>query len=107
MNTKHTPGPWAVEDSFATSSGLAVRTLIKDQPWIVAVVKHCPAPDFKQTNIEADAALIASAPDLLAALEMILNPSPHYGATQAHRDHIAAARAAGLAAIAKAKGTAA
>lgn len=52
----------------------------------------------------ANACLIAAAPDLLAALELILSPSPHYGATQAHRDRIAEARTKGLAAITKARG---
>jgi hypothetical protein len=48
--------------------------------------------------------VLAAAPDMLEALKLILSPSPHYAATQSHRDLIAKAREMGLAAIAKAEG---
>ena len=99
MSAKHTPGPWEVSKHGTPDYAPQFGIYAADAPNDLAIVEG--------NNAAADAHLIASAPDLLAALEMILNPSPHYGATQAHRDHIAAARSAGLAAIAKAKGTAA
>ena len=61
MNTKYTPGPWGLEanDSVVVMSGQAV---------IVG-----PAPDWEPfARQQANARLIASAPDLLAMLERAL-----------------------------------
>ena len=58
MNTKYTPGPWTLEanDSIVVMSGQAV---------IVG-----PAPDWEPfARQQANARLIAFAPDLLAMLE--------------------------------------
>ena len=97
MNTKHTAGPWAC--TYTSNHAHDYRlTKANGAPLPVN------APSNDRSDQRANAALIASAPDLLSALEMILSPSPHYGATQAYRYHVAAARAAGLAAIAKARG---
>jgi hypothetical protein len=98
MTDQHTPGPWSSDtDAYVVNNSDEV---LAD---VFYVESH--SPDLAPRLIrKANARLIAAAPDLLAALETILNPSPHYGATKAHRDHIEAARAAGLAAIAKARG---
>lgn len=95
----HTPGPWEVMtgpgwDGTGTIAGAGESTRL------VCTVNDWGFPDETAGNL----ALIAAAPALLAALETILLPSPHYGATQAHRDYVDAARVAGLAAIAAAKG---
>lgn len=60
----HTPGPWNI-------SGAGMDRLIysdSDQAWDLAIVR-CGGND-RQT--EANARLIAAAPDLLAALEALL-----------------------------------
>ena len=54
---KHTPGPWTVRDDKAAWA------IIGSEPsWVTEVNKN-------RHNADANAALIASAPDLLAALE--------------------------------------
>lgn len=63
--TKHTPGPWTVEEyGDADSPSLVIH---KD-----GVTRVCflatPGSHGDQAKIEADAHLIAAAPDMLAAL---------------------------------------
>ena len=55
MNAQHTPGPWEVEDGYA---------IVSTEGEFIA---SCNESD---DNCNADAALIAAAPDLLAALEI-------------------------------------
>ena len=65
MNTQHTPGPWVYAipgDSFIASS---VGIMICRRP------SETASPHGKK-NWDANARLIAAAPDLLAALESIL-----------------------------------
>lgn len=62
MTTKHTPGPWKVHKTNQARSGLPEFEI------------HWPADGECVAEIvhgEADALLIAAAPDLLAALEAI------------------------------------
>jgi len=70
MNTKHTPGPWHVGDLAAPN--LAGRNALVYAPsgYAVADAKifHCK---FGVPEMEANARLIAAAPDLLEALEAI------------------------------------
>lgn len=65
MNTQHTPGPWNV---FCAANAAFTR-----HPLIVSdageVAKATWAGSEQQTN--ANARLIAAAPDLLAALQMV------------------------------------
>jgi hypothetical protein len=103
MNAKHTPGPWRTlsANDYTYENGKALK---------IVAVNPAHHSDYKFSTIvygdmadgrcEADARLIASAPDLLAALE-------------AARDYIAAASPQGYsapclwpidAAIAKARG---
>ena len=81
MSAGHTPGPW--------NYGV-IRDVLEFQPeW----------EDVSSDRLDADAALITAAPDLLKALECIADAlSPPRNAEEA------AAIAAALAAIAKAKG---
>jgi hypothetical protein len=63
MSTQHTPGPWTYTPHGAGESGClirAARQAIVAEAWPVAA-------DGQQS---ANAALIASAPDLLAALRL-------------------------------------
>ena len=64
-NTKHTPGPW-MESSFEVWSPLNGKRFGK----VVANLRRAEAPD---DEARANARLIAAAPDLLAALEAIVN----------------------------------
>lgn len=61
MTTKHTPGPWAVSDVGEVVVCATGRTLCD--------VYSSPADDDAQAD--ADARLIAAAPDLLAACEAV------------------------------------
>lgn len=69
MNTKHTPGPWDVS-----------RPLSPDHPWISARCNHDRAPDGSEFYMsvsglcnEADARLIAAAPEMLEAIRFARN----------------------------------
>jgi hypothetical protein len=66
-NTKHTPGPWAVDGAFGDyivgdHSHAGMHGALQAP---VANLRNC-------ANIEANARLIAAAPDLLEALQALL-----------------------------------
>jgi hypothetical protein len=61
MTTKHTPGPWAVSDVGEVVVCATGRTLCD--------VYSSPTTGEEQADV--DARLIAAAPDLLAACEML------------------------------------
>lgn len=90
MTRKHTPGPWRLEPSW----------LETDNPYVVADNgKIFPYVEFvADVALEADARLIAAAPELLAACEMALLDMRYYATV--HGESITALEAA----IAKAKG---
>lgn len=68
METKHTPGPWnAVELSY-NSSAYYIYGSGKDKRSLA--VAHIPRSTIQP--MEANARLIAAAPDLLAALKLLL-----------------------------------
>ena len=61
MNTKHTPGPWRVD-------GTDIYTKVAGSDhWVAAIKQRRP-----NSEDEANAKLIAAAPDLLAALDGLL-----------------------------------
>lgn len=91
MSPSHTPGPWRVINA-APRADHTTSYLLSGHEW---------------DNAQANARLIAAAPDLLAALDSILSVSDHdgYGArTDAQIPMLRAALAQARAAIAKAKG---
>jgi hypothetical protein len=95
MNTKHTPGPWE-------ATGNVVHRGIQT----VALVYSTP-----REQCEADARLIAAAPDLLAALKELLaaerfsnRPPETVMEAELKLDRIRAAGIQAQAAIAKATG---
>lgn len=66
MSTQHTPGPWELSEgdtSLWAKSPLGARVRISN------IIKHAP---INGINHAANARLIAAAPDLLAALEDLL-----------------------------------
>ena len=61
MKTRHTPGPWTVEDSSVTA-------LVDSENSQTYIAPICEV-DQEWAMADANAHLIAAAPDLLAALE--------------------------------------
>ena len=90
--SNHTPGPWMVEEVTLTISAPNPKEGRANLP-----VAYCP-PDTR--NREANAVMIAAAPDLLAALQDLMRP--HGGTRGVAWDHLIAVAA--RAAIAKATG---
>lgn len=108
-NSKHTPGPWKVWDHAPYSVWLGDKSQVAACRWTTDDGK--PEPECVQSDAEAqaNARLIASAPDLLAALKRLIdNPGPRKADDEfvahkklgAHIEAVSAARAA----IAKAEG---
>ena len=102
----HTPGPWSLSPSF---DRVERRVQHGDTPplvWGIASGINSAHPDYlPRAEQIANARLIASAPELLEALEAVLPDLEHYVATHGPGPdkRLAIARAA----IAKAKGGAA
>ncbi len=96
----HTPGPWRVMPESQAQS-----------PWIVGdaeggSIADCEpcGPWMPDEVADANARLIASAPDLLAALRGYLDARPQCECTPHSGCQMAKARSAARAAIAKAEG---
>jgi hypothetical protein len=95
MSTKHTPGPWTVGNDF--NDGVIVGPAIK-WPWrgakdscqpvaqnIVALVRagdHGSYAHYSEPMAQANKRLIASAPDLLAALRELESLFDYRGDTR-------------------------
>lgn len=64
--SNHTPGPWTISEGQSDIGIVIVRTLVamvtNDEDWPISLEEQ-----------QANACLIAAAPDLLAALERIAN----------------------------------
>lgn len=98
----HTPGPWTVEDGHTQRDSGGIRYWqITDGQDAIACNQFCYAGSSPEVNA-ANARLIAAAPDLLAALEMMIADFADYPASE--RPCLAFDRA--RAAIARAKGPA-
>ncbi|MCK5750298.1 MAG: hypothetical protein KAH44_29035 [Oricola sp.] len=71
--TKHTPGPWRVEDPFGDYLSIVVGDETFDWRFVAHVhtdIEKGPAPKpIGKKRMEANAYLIAAAPDMLAALK--------------------------------------
>lgn len=96
--SKHTPGPWEWNTARTRMNDDRGRPVLMDGEGIwdlCAPVMHGDA------RADANARLIAAAPELLAALEGFLD---FEGCTYPNEDNVAEAYAAARAAIAKAGG---
>ena len=76
MSTKHTPGPWVAEcDPSNNNSEIATIAWVAD--WCVGIpTPGYPGGNYRDTEYglaEADARLIAAAPDLLKALRSVID----------------------------------
>lgn len=78
MTTQHTPGPWAVT-TVGSCHGIHPAASDNERDDICRVVPHNYHPDGWQAakgEAEANARLISAAPELLAAIEGLLNALP-------------------------------
>jgi hypothetical protein len=113
MSAQHTPGPWAVETPMGESAPWIVQDGKQAYEWEpIATLGDCTEDDLPkrskaQKTIEANARLIAAAPELLEALEDLLRIAALWEILDRGKnidlDSSDAARAA-RAAIAKARG---
>ena len=92
--SKHTPGPWEIKPHFDP----AYRHISGPKHKALAQVVWCVDEEERSPDCEANAHLIAAAPELLEALEMMLEMSEMGGFGKAAAEDVARA------AIAKAKG---
>lgn len=70
MDAKHTPGPWFVEEQSYRSSSFYIRGSDKNGnqlAWAKGAVAHIPRSTVMPS--EANARLMAAAPELLACVE--------------------------------------
>ena len=98
--SKHTPGPWTNDDGLV--NGIESRTGRVEQTPSLDIFDAGDWPSALQDEAQANAKLIAAAPDMLAALKLFIST---YAATQTHPTIIqeAAVISAIRAAIAKAE----
>jgi hypothetical protein len=70
---KHTPGPWLISTTSEIESGDAWVVCKLDKLCVIVDDDNAPEPSFWPSEHEQeDAHLIAAAPDLLAACELVL-----------------------------------
>lgn len=102
METKHTPGPWSFDDIMSQGS-MVYRRIRTGREEAIGAVSAYKLTKGRDAEAEANARLIAAAPDLLAAARRVANLNPDAGEIGAGmlRTIVAEARAA----IAKAEGT--
>ena len=91
--SKHTPGPWEIEEHYHSG----YRWISGPKHSQLAQVVWCMSYEDRSPECEANAHLIAAAPELLEALENLLKVHEGEGGTQHHAGDMARA------AIAKAK----
>lgn len=92
--SKHTPGPWEIEEHYH----FGYRWISGPEHSQLAQVVWCMEYEDRSLGCEANAHLIAAAPELLEALENLLKVHEGEGGTQHHAGDMART------AIAKAKG---
>lgn len=126
MTTKHTPGPWYCGEPFEVFPGAGLRFHVSQAEGATYTPHYSDVAHFLAETIpgekleiqRANARLIAAAPELLEALEKRLqadaayaqlaladvDPNTHEHLLQQIEDAEEAAKDAGRAAIAKARG---
>jgi hypothetical protein len=95
-NATHTPGPWATDGQFGFLDVVSSKGRI--------AMIDCDNDDIFGADIEANARLIAAAPDLLDALETAEKWVAQYRGLDGHDAAARSMLAVITAAIAKAKG---
>ncbi len=100
--TAHTPGPWHVQDgTYHPYSPIPVIGSHRDKQNVPATIASVATRNILSGEAEANAALIAAAPELLAALRDLTVPLSRGWIVSDMTLRLEAARAA----IAKAEGT--
>ena len=94
--SKHTPGPWTDD---ATLNHYTTR-VIRHNGIVVARLPTAPQDPDNEAEMDANAALIASAPEMLEALRMLADDHEHGATGTIRQEHLRTARAA----IARAEG---
>jgi hypothetical protein len=87
MNTKHTPGPWIVAFEATEVSGVNVRFDVSSEHRISICTGQSQehlGDGINEDECRANARLIAAAPELLQALQMVARSSfmPTVGTTR-------------------------
>jgi len=85
LDMKHTPGPWKSDGYHVRQSGQCGTRMIADVAYTGP--HHTPPDEYpKSCRLvdEANAQLMAAAPELLEALEMLLTIEPNYFSTDAY-----------------------
>lgn len=101
--SKHTPGPWTVEDPMDFELSI-VEANKETYEWrfIASIpLNDDDDADIPRATAEANAQLIAAAPDLLEAAQAMLEALGYFGAQDSPLDRV---RVKMKAAIAKAEG---
>lgn len=76
MSSKHTPGPWKWSDQYTHPSGKPAWTLLgRHGLYGILTCDQGSAP--QDLSDEANARLIAAAPELLAALQIAVRQNSH------------------------------
>lgn len=106
MTTKHTPGPWVQHPGAPKNAAVIARELPNHRRTVVGVIpSHLEFGNAAVTDWaeqEANARLIAAAPEMLAALERVLQAMTRVELSDSSLQEWRAAKAAVRAAIAKA-----
>jgi hypothetical protein len=82
---KHTPGPWNADGYHVRQSGINGTRMIADVCYTGP--HHTPPAEYPKScrfADEANARLIAAAPELLEALEMLINIEPNCFSSDAY-----------------------
>lgn len=94
MTTKHTPGPWVANGAEVWGThAMRFSLTTGGTPMIATVCKHTDAE--RAFPYEANANLIAAAPDLLEALKQIAGSDPYHQSAAGRIARAAIARATG------------
>ena len=94
MSAKHTPGPWSFGYGVTTEYGEVFGVGVTTKPdWTVVCAVSRPG-DVNAID-EANARLIAAAPDLLEALQVMLDAAQHDITTECDIARAAIAKAIG------------
>ena len=72
MNTKHTPGPWTIDGAQVYADGYVYTSSTVDDDLVVEVNTSTRPYGLLTETDKANLALIAAAPDLLAALKGVM-----------------------------------
>lgn len=91
MSAKHTPGPWLTDRNNVHTGQIATVHHCIGNDWIEIWTDKWAETGLGEGEQEANARLIAAAPDLLAALQSVLaNSLDSQGLADAHKQARAA-----------------